>query len=190
MSDRPGPEVLAAFGLSDARLERLTGGQGRAWRAGSVVLKPGGDPAEADWVAAFLPAVRQVGFRLGQPVLSRTGGATMHGWTAWRWLTGSSEHTDRWPEVLRAGAALHRALAAVAEPAFLARREDPWSVADRTSWADGLPGHRELRRPAEHLAARLRPTRLPSQLIHGDLTDNVVFADPAAPGIIDFTPYW
>lgn len=190
MSDRPAAEVLAAFGLSGERLEPLAGGQGRAWRAGPAVLKPAGDQAEADWVAGLLPTVRQDGFRVGQPILSRTGEATAHGWTAWRWLAGTHDRTDRWPAVLRAGAALHRALAAVAEPAFLSRRADPWSVADRRGWAGELPEHREPRRPAEHLIARLRPTRRPCQLIHGDLTGNVVFADPAPPGIIDFTPYW
>ena len=35
-----------------------------------------------------------------------------------------------------------------------------------------------------------RPISLPSQLIHGDLTDNVLFDDELAPAIIDLTPYW
>ncbi len=190
MRNRPSPEVLAAYGLSGGRLEPLAGGQGHAWQVGSVVLKPVGNQAEADWVAELLPSVPQIGFRLSQPVPSLAGRRTVDGWAAWRWLAGSHAVTDRWPEVLLAGAALHRALAAVAEPAFLAERDDHWSVADRLSWAGELPAHRELREPSERLAAQLRPTRRPSQLIHGDLTGNVLFADPAAPGIIDFTPYW
>ena len=190
MRRRPSLEVLAAYGLSDQRLEPLSGGQGDAWRVGSVVLKPVGNQAEADWVAELLPKVRQVGFRLSQPVRSLAGRWTVDGWAAWRWLPGSHDFAGRWPEVLLAGAALHRALTAVAEPAFLAERDDHWSVADRLSWAAELPAHRVLREPAERLAAQLQPTRRPSQVIHCDLTGNVVFADPAAPGIIDFTPYW
>ncbi|MDQ1743734.1 MAG: cytochrome c oxidase subunit, partial [Pseudonocardiales bacterium] len=190
MTDRPGAQVLAAYGLSGGSPKPLAGGQGHAWKVGPVVLKPVGNQAEADWVAELLPTVRQLGFRLSQPVPSRTGNPTVHGWTGWHWLAGHHDFTDRWPEVLRAGAALHRALAAVAEPAFLAQRDDHWSIADRLSWTGALPAHHELRRPAEQLAAQLRPTRRPSQLIHGDLTGNVLFADPAAPGIIDFTPYW
>ncbi|HST50227.1 phosphotransferase [Jatrophihabitans sp.] len=190
MRTRPSPEVLAGYALSGERLEPLAGGQGSAWRAGSVILKPVGNQAEADWVAELLPTVREVGFRLSQPVRSTSGARTVAGWAAWRWLAGSHDFTGRWPQVLHAGAALHRALAAVAEPAFLVDRDDHWSVAERLSWAGELPAHQELRRPAERLAAFLRPTRRPSQLIHGDLTGNVLFADPAAPGIIDFTPYW
>jgi uncharacterized protein (TIGR02569 family) len=182
--------VLASYGLSGRSLEPLAGGQGHTWRAGSVVLKPAGDQAEANWVAELLPTVRQDGFRLSRPVRSRTGAWTVDGWTAWRRLAGSHDLCHRWPRVLEAGAALHRALAAVAEPAFLAERNDDWAVAERLSWAGELPLQEALRRPAERLAAHLRPTRRASQLIHGDLTGNVLFADPAAPAIIDFTPYW
>ncbi|MDO0912417.1 hypothetical protein QQM39_16645 [Streptomyces sp. DT2A-34] len=39
----------------------------------------------------------------------------------------------------------------------------------------------ELRRPVEHEAA---------QLIHGDLTGNVLFAADDEPAVIDFSPYW
>jgi len=40
------------------------------------------------------------------------------------------------------------------------------------------------------LVAALRPVRVPSQLIHGDLTGNVLFDDAQPPAIIDFSPYW
>ena len=47
---RPGPEVLASFGAS-ADPVSLPGGEGTAWRAGEVVLKPPGDPRVARWTA-------------------------------------------------------------------------------------------------------------------------------------------
>jgi Ser/Thr protein kinase RdoA (MazF antagonist) len=40
------------------------------------------------------------------------------------------------------------------------------------------------------LVAALRPVRVPSQVIHGDLTGNVLFDDSQPPAIIDFSPYW
>jgi hypothetical protein len=43
---RPGPEVLACFGATAAPVA-LPGGQGTAWRAGDIVLKPAGDPQVA-----------------------------------------------------------------------------------------------------------------------------------------------
>ena len=41
-----------------------------------------------------------------------------------------------------------------------------------------------------HLAAALRPLTTASQLIHGDLTGNVLFDDRLPPAIIDLAPYW
>jgi len=35
-----------------------------------------------------------------------------------------------------------------------------------------------------------RPVAAHRQLVHGDLTGNVVFAEGLPPGIIDFSPYW
>ena len=49
---RPGPEVLASFGAS-ADPVPLPGGEGTAWRAGEVVLKPAGDPRVARWTAGL-----------------------------------------------------------------------------------------------------------------------------------------
>lgn len=40
------------------------------------------------------------------------------------------------------------------------------------------------------LASLRRPTKSPSQLVHGDLYGTVLFAGTAAPGITDITPYW
>jgi uncharacterized protein (TIGR02569 family) len=44
------------------------------------------------------------------------------------------------------------------------------------------------------LLSRLEASRLPitadCQLVHGDLSGNVLFADGQPPAIIDFSPYW
>ena len=40
------------------------------------------------------------------------------------------------------------------------------------------------------LVSALRPVITPSQLIHGDLTGNVLFDSLQPPAIIDFSPYW
>ena len=37
---------------------------------------------------------------------------------------------------------------------------------------------------------RLRPINLPSQIIHGDIAGNIVFAEGRPPGVIDLTLYW
>ena len=40
------------------------------------------------------------------------------------------------------------------------------------------------------LSAAIRPLSAPCQLIHGDLSGNVLFHGQLPPAIIDFTPYW
>lgn len=61
---------------------------------------------------------------------------------------------------------------------------NPWEVGDRVAWGehdyDGLGELLALREPVDD----------PPQLIHGDLTGNVLFHPTLPPAIIDFAPYW
>jgi uncharacterized protein (TIGR02569 family) len=55
------------------------------------------------------------------------------------------------------------------------------------------PGGKPNRRPrirSSRLLHIRRPVNLSSQVIHGDLTENVLFADSLEPAVIDVTPYW
>jgi hypothetical protein len=68
-------------------------------------------------------------------------------------------------------------------------RHDAWSIADRAAWGDG-PLTPYLDAPhVARLANRLVPVSAPSQVIHGDLTGNVLFADPLPPAVIDLSIY-
>jgi uncharacterized protein (TIGR02569 family) len=189
----PGPSrsVVAAFGGS-GEPERLRGGQGTSWRAGGIVLKPIDGPLEAlAWQADELAAVPLDGLRLATPVRAGDGRLVVGGWTARRWLEGDHEH-GRWLDVIVAGERLHRATATHPRPAFLDRRDDPWAVAERLAWGDlstaGFQGRPHvvrllrLRRPAVDAG--------PDQLIHADLTGNVLFSPDLGPAVIDFSPSW
>jgi hypothetical protein len=62
--------VLASFGAA-AEPVSLPGGEGTAWRAGDIVLKPAGDPRAADWTAELYRILgeRAAGdFRVPEPV--------------------------------------------------------------------------------------------------------------------------
>jgi len=110
---RPGPEVLASFGAS-ADPVSLPGGEGTAWRAGEVVLKPAGDPRVARWTADLYrdldslgpegpldpsAARRDPGFRVPRPLRTVAGDgaagdwvaqdALAGAWVAWQWLLAS-----------------------------------------------------------------------------------------------------
>ena len=203
----PGPEVLASFGAS-ADPVPLPGGEGTAWRAGEVVLKPAGDPRVARWTAGLyrdLAARREPGFRVPRP-LGTAGGDWVAqdplagAWVAWQWLPGEpaswSGVSPFWPSLIAASRAFHAALAGRPAPPWLGRDGSQWTVGDQVAWGERDPGSVLAAAPAplagqlRSLLAALRPVRLPAQLIHGDLGGNVLFAAGEPPAVIDFSPYW
>jgi len=177
--------ALRSFGVGDEPKEL----NGDTWATTGVVFKRVDDQGEATWLAEFVSGVKQNGFRLALPLRQEDGGWVADGWCAWTRLAGEHRQ-DRWSETLAAADAFHRAIAATARPEFIDRRRDRWRTADRVAWEEiPVTEFADIPYVAELASAR-RPTSLPSQLIHGDLVGNVLFADGVAPGIIDLSLYW
>lgn len=188
---RPPPHVLAAFGLSGVS-QPLAGGTGTSWRCGGAVLKPiewSASLEELEWQADVLSAVREDAFRVPRPLRAENGSVLVDGWYASTYVEG--EHRERrWPEVIAVGERLHAALADVPRPSFLEGRTDHWATGDRVAWGE-LPADRFAHvKHLSRLVEALRSVDSPSQVVHGDLTGNVLFADGLLPAVIDFAPYW
>jgi uncharacterized protein (TIGR02569 family) len=189
----PPPDgVLRAFGVPRATIRPLAGGRQRAWTADGVVLKPVDDVAEATWLGDLLSGLGVDGVRVERPVRPGAGGWVVDGWSAWHRLPGEHDTSGRWAEVLAVCEVLHAALRGADRPGFLDGRVHAWAVADRMAWGEErLHVAAGVLRPlAEELATLLRLGGGRSQVIHGDLTANVLFAPGLAPGVIDVTPYW
>ena len=134
---------------------------------------------ELAWRAELFASIEPDGFRVGAPLP-----CAVDRWTAAPYLEGRHEH-GRWREIIDTGRRFHAAIAAVPRPdAILDARTNPWSIGDRVAW--GEQAYPEL----DHLLAALEPVAGQPQLIHGDLTGNVLFHDKLPPAIIDFAPYW
>jgi len=161
----------------------------RAWDAGEIVLRNVDDEAEATWVAEFVGGVAQRGFRLAQPIRARDGRWVVDGWTAWTRVPGAHS-TTRWPELLTAAHALHEAIRNVARPEFITRLTNRWRLADGIAWGEVAADEVAAVAHLDRLLAARRPVDLPSQLVHGDLVGNVLFADGLPPAIIDLSLYW
>src|SRR5690606_19565516 len=87
--------------------------------------------------------------------------------------------------------AFHAALRSVAKPAFLDTRNTPFARADRIAWGEeSATFHPRLAPLVQRLQALMQPVDLPGQVIHGDITENVLFEPGRAPAVIDFSPYW
>ena len=189
MTGPPAP-VLAAYDLDPGRLRPLRGGQGTAWSAGNLILKPLDMPlAELAWQEQILSEIREDGFRLARPVRARDGQLALEGWSAWQRIEG--EHLPRrWAEICAVGRRFHRASAGIPVPGWHRQRTDVFARADLAAWDDAaLSGFCSLA-PVAQLAGRFRPLHGHDQLIHGDLTTNVLFHPTLPPGIIDLSPYW
>ncbi|MQA25667.1 MAG: TIGR02569 family protein [Micromonosporaceae bacterium] len=182
--------MLAAFGATDDPVV-LPGGKGGTWRAGRLVFKPVEFLAETLWraeVLAELPDSAE--FRLARPVRALDGAWVIQGWEACRLVAGEPD-VRRQDDVLRTGIAFHSAISDLLRPAFLDLRDDPWSFGDRVAWEElpvqACPAALDLLGP---LIQSRRPVDLASQLVHGDLPGNVLFADGLPPAIIDWPAYW
>ena len=182
----PTPAVLAAFGASETP-ERMAGGRGLTWRSGHIVVRPTDDPEEATWKSQVLAEIdSSEGFTVPRPIRDDRGNWVHDGWQAIEWIPGVADET-RVGDVVRAGDAFHRAIAGLPRPSFIGASYDPWSKADRIAWGEATPPADEL---LELLVAEYRLVNTPSQVIHGDLLGNVLFAEGRPPAIIDWAPYW
>ena len=145
------------------------------------------------WLTAALADVKYDGFRVASPVCTRDGAWIVQGWSATRWVPGLEpdySSMSAWREIISAGRVFHRAVAHLDRPGRLDARQDWWAQADRAAW-----GEHDVRFLPEFavLARRLQRAVEPlgrAQLVHGDLTRNVLFAAGLPPAIIDISPYW
>jgi uncharacterized protein (TIGR02569 family) len=184
----PPPHVRAAFGARVEEPELLEAGA--AWRCGDTVLKPAANTAEAAWVAQTLDPLEPEDVRVARPVRSTDGRWVVSGWSASRNITGRPE--PRHDEVVAMSLRLHAATSVLTRPRFLDTRQDLYALADRMAWGEQeypLPTDKGGRLYAV-LATSRRKMHLRSQVVHGDLFGNVLFAGNAPPGVIDFHPYW
>ncbi len=197
----PPSEVLDLFAVPDV-VEPLPGGRGGSVRAGDLVLSPGRDPATATWLSPVLarlavrlderPRRRRRDLRIAVPVPARDGSWVVDGWAASRYEPGTVTCSDL-DVTLAAGRLLHAELAVAvgARPAGLDARTDRWAVAERTAFGP-VAGLLRLGGPvAGRVAPLLDDTPLGAdQLVHADLTGNVLLDAAGAPVVIDVSPSW
>ena len=192
MSEPP-PSVLDAFGARGPA-ELLAGGSGGgAYRAGQLVVKRASSEAEAVWAAKVFQALEGPGFRVPRPILSTSGAWVVDGWQASEFIEGAhaGRNGGRWAETIAACRAFHSALRDVPRPAFLESRDDAWSEADRLAFGElAAEPLQAFAGAIGRLTRLLQPVDGRSQVIHGDFTANVLFAEGAQPCVIDFSPYW
>ena len=144
---------------------------------------------ELGFQADLLSTLPQADFRVSAPCRGAGGALVVRGWTCFESLPGNHEE-GRWAEIIDVGRRFHAALRDVPEPAFIRQRTHPWSIGDRVAFGELAPSRVPPVRHLSQLLALRRPVERPAQLIHGDLTGNVLFSSGLPPAIIDFSPYY
>jgi uncharacterized protein (TIGR02569 family) len=141
------------------------------------------------WQEAVISDITEDGFRLAPPVRTRTGNLAVDGWSAWQHLAG--QHLPgRWADIAAVGERFHRASAHIPAPEWHQHRTDPFAIADRAAWDARTLEQFPPVPVIDRLGALLQPVHGQDQLIHGDLSGNVLFHPGLVPGIIDISPYW
>jgi uncharacterized protein (TIGR02569 family) len=188
-SPPPPDSVLKAFNATGSR-KPLPGGQGRSWRVADIVFKPLDlFPESVEWQARILPQVSGRDVRVAPPLRSDDGRVVVDGWTAWTHVDGQ-HFQRRWPEIIAAGVHFHRAVSNLDRPQFISRYNDPWATGDRVAWGEHSLIEFQAVPHIARLSDHLRPVEAQSQVIHGDLTGNVLFSDSLPPAVIDLAIYW
>lgn len=168
----------------------LVGGEGQSYRAGNIVLKPATDTAQVNWNAELLQKIHEVGFRVNKPVPTVDGKWVYDGWHAFYFLEGETVK-GRWVDKIAVSRLHHAQLAEVIRPDFIGNRNIPWEIADNVVWNVTKEEYGEkIRDVTNRLTLVKKPIHLVEQLIHGDMTGNILFHDKLPPAIIDFSPYW
>ena len=185
----PSKNVLSMFG-ADVEPVLLAGGEGQSYQAGNIVLKPTVDTAQAQWIAETLQSIHEDGFRVIKAVPTIDGQWVCDGWQAFYFIEGETIR-GRWEEKIAVSRNFHAQLVGVARPDFIGQRNNPWEIADSVVWNVIDEEYGEKVRPVTDRLTRLkRPLQLAEQIIHGDMTGNILFHDKLPPAIIDFSPYW
>ncbi len=190
-----GLENAAEYFSAKGVIFPLHGGGEKAWCVGNAVFKHEGGGDEILWKCALLSGLETAGFRVPRYRKAKSGYWTALGWTCSTWLDGENVENGSnsdWLRVMRAGADFQNALKGEPKPEWMNERESIQALADQTAWGeqevDWLP---ELRPLFEQLMQKSEGCqRQPCQLIHGDLSGDVLLHPDMDPAVIDFSPYW
>jgi hypothetical protein len=183
-------DILKAFNLSGTAAS-LGGGQNTSLRVEDAVLKPASDDEPfMEWGLTVLNDINPHGYRLSKPIASKYGTFIYKGWSCTRYEPG--EHINgNVKQKLEVSRLFHRDLAGMSF-ANMPKSNDRWSISHRVAWQkEGLPGniHKEACAVLEKLLSGLElKASYNMQIVHADLSGNILFSDALGPLIIDFSP--
>ncbi|OBT39282.1 hypothetical protein VE00_10594 [Pseudogymnoascus sp. WSF 3629] len=176
----PPPSVLAAFSLTTTPTP-LPSGQGHSFLSGTTVLKylNPSDAEEAEWISRTLSLLPpSPHFTIPTPIPSSTGHYVYGNWTPTQYCPGTDHPVGHWEELFEAARKFHKAF------------EE--AQADRVAWGEESISVIPSLAPLYERLLSLRKDVgvVQAQLVHGDLSGNMLFRDGKPAVVIDFSPFW
>jgi uncharacterized protein (TIGR02569 family) len=182
-------DVLEAFNLK-GNIEPLSGGQNTSVKINDVVLKPVDNDSYCEWVSNVISKIDPQGYRISKPIKSKLGTFIYEGWCCTRYEPGENAEGNV-SSKLKAARLFHSDLAKV-DFSNRPKSNDPWSKAHEVAWQrEQLP--KEICKQAiETIGVLLEKVKLQNsynvQIVHSDLSGNILFDEKFGPLIIDFSP--
>ncbi|MBC8496930.1 MAG: hypothetical protein ISS57_03260 [Anaerolineales bacterium] len=181
-------EVREVFGC-DGVPKAIDGGEGKSFVIDNVVFKPIGNVELYEWASETLLLIPQIGFRISLPRKTKQGRYTYAGWGATKYEPG--EHVKgKWEEKLRVCRSFHAAVKEISGRR-MPHSSDRWTLAHKIAWEEvDLPRgiHPKICSIIGSIFQKYRPVETSKQIIHSDLSGNILFAEGLEPVIIDFSP--
>ncbi len=182
-------EILYSFNLS-GDIVPLSGGQNTSVRVSNAVLKPVDDIQHCEWLMNIIYSLKPQGYRVSKPIRSKYGTFVSKGWACTQYEIGQ-DIKGRIEEKLLVSRLFHSDLSSV-NFQYSPPIDNPWSKGHRIAWQiDELP--RELpQETQESINNLLRRVSLKEQykvqIVHSDLSGNILFDEDLDPLVIDFSP--
>ncbi|MCK8061115.1 MULTISPECIES: hypothetical protein [unclassified Fusibacter] len=179
-------KILEAFHLTGEGLA-LEGGQEQSRLFDKTVLKPVYDESYYNQIAEIFNQLENPAYRISKHLKANNGHYSFMGYGATMYEAGF-EVDDRLKEKLLVSNAFHEALKEIAT-SLLPKTDDPWSRAHRLLWqGERLEATSDMAIFVNHLLNQLPIYDEALQIIHSDLSSNILFHETLAPLIIDFSP--
>lgn len=173
----------------ETAIEKLEGGQNESFKVGNYVFKPVSEPEKYIWIASIFEDISPDSVLISKPIKSKYGNYIEEGYGVTEFIPGTF-HPFMMREKLEAAHRFHKFLSCIEKPDDFNEWTSPWTESGRIAWGENeLPKTFDKRAKfiINSLLEQIVQINLDSQLIHSDLSGNILF-NSAVPLFIDFSP--
>jgi uncharacterized protein (TIGR02569 family) len=182
-------KIIDSFQLKGKAIP-IQGGQNTSFKVDHTVLKPIDDFAHYEWIQTVINAINPTEYRLASSIKSNDGTYVKEGWICSAFEKGE-EKQGFVTEKLAVSKLFHQDLRRINVNDFIAPT-NAWETAHEVAWQK-----RELPKNIDVVAKSMLTELLNKvnvqesyqwQIVHGDLSGNILFVEGMEPLIIDFSP--